>query len=129
VPVKRPPPTSTPRWCWCWCWCKWSRPPLRPSSGKLWIGATGAYYRLDCSTHNVSCDPGTNVHVLGETSQCQAAAFINRFSNLSGKITRIYFFTFTDGRSGDNTGTVSSAGTTARKAYYVVRDRAESCTY
>jgi hypothetical protein len=28
VPVKRPPPTSTPR---C-CWCKWSRPPLRPCS-------------------------------------------------------------------------------------------------
>jgi hypothetical protein len=99
------------------------------SSGNLWIGATGAYYQLDCSTHNVPCDPGTNVHVLGETSQCQAAAFINRFSNLSGKITRIYFYTFTDGRSGDNTGIVNSAGTTARKAYYAVRDRAESCIY
>ncbi|MGS2617776.1 hypothetical protein ACVCAH_25120 [Micromonospora sp. LZ34] len=99
------------------------------SSGNVWISETGAYYQLDCRTHNVSCDPGTNVHVLGETSQCQAAAFINRFSNVSGKITRIYFYTFTDGRSGDNTGIVNAAGTAPRKAYYVVRDRAESCTY
>ena len=99
------------------------------SSGNLWIGATGAYYQLDCQAHNVPCDPGTTVHVLGEQSQCQAAAFINRFSNLSGKITRIYFYTFTDGRSGDNTGIVNAAGTTPRKAYYAVRDRAESCVY
>ncbi|MBV1854310.1 hypothetical protein [Catellatospora tritici] len=99
------------------------------SSGNLWIGATGAYYQLDCRTHDVTCDPGTNVHVLGETSQCQAAAFINRFSNVSAKITRIYFYTFADGRSGDNTGIVNANGTVPRKAYYAVRDRAESCTY
>jgi hypothetical protein len=97
------------------------------SSGNLWIGATGAYYQLDCHAHNVPCDPGSDVHVLGEASQCRAAAFINRFSNLSGKITRIYFYTFIDGRTGDNTGIVAPGGTTPRQAYAVVRDRAESC--
>jgi hypothetical protein len=97
------------------------------SSGHLWIGATGAYYQLDCQTHKVKCTPGQKVHVLGPVSQCQAAAFINRFSNVSPKITRIYFYTFTDGRSGDNTGIVNPTGTTPRPAYNVVRDRAGTC--
>jgi hypothetical protein len=60
-------------------------------------------------------------------AQCQAAAFINRFSNVSPKIARIYFYTFTDGRSGDNTGIVNPSGTTPRPAYNVVRDRAGTC--
>lgn len=99
------------------------------TSGNVWIGATGAYYQLDCRTHHVPCDPGTNVHVLGERSQCRAAAFINRLSGVSGKITRIYFYTFTDGRSGDNTGIVNARGTAPRKAYAVVRDRARTCRF
>jgi hypothetical protein len=97
------------------------------SSGHVWIGATGAYYQLDCRAHDVPCDPGKRVHTLGERSQCRAAAFINRLSTVSGKITRIYFYTFTDGRTGDNTGIVDTRGATPRKAYAVVRDRAHTC--
>jgi hypothetical protein len=97
------------------------------SSGHLWIGATGAYYQLDCSKHKIRCRPGQKVHVLGEVSQCRAAAFINRLSSVDPRITRIYFYTFTDGRGGDNTGIVNTKGKDKRKAYDVVRDRARAC--
>lgn len=96
-------------------------------SGHVWIGATGAYYQLDCTSHEITCEPTQKVRILGENSQCKAAAFINRLPNVSPRITRIYTYTFTDGRSGDNTGIVDATGSTPRKAYNVLRDRASAC--
>ena len=95
------------------------------TSGQLWIGAVGAYYQLDCHAHRVSCTPGRRVHVFGPISQCRAAAFINRLPGISSKITRIYYYTFSDRRTGDNTGLVAAGS--GRPAYAVIRDRAKTC--
>jgi hypothetical protein len=100
------------------------------ASGHLWIGATAANYSLACSRHEgLNCPDGQH-RVLGEASQCQAAAFINRFDNVDPRITRIYFYTYMDGSNpadSDDTGIVDRTGTNPRRAYAIVRDRAGSC--
>ena len=101
------------------------------ASGQMWIGATGANYSLTCAAHpGLNCPRGTRYKVLGERSQCRAAAFINRLDSLDRRITRIYFYTYMDGsrpQDSDDTGIVSREGTVPRRAYAVVARRARSC--
>ena len=102
----------------------------RWTSGVLWVTATGANYSLACSSHpGLNCPKG-QFKVLGEASQCRAAAFIMRWASISPRITRAYFYTFMDGSSpshSDDTGLVSRDGLRPRKAYSVIRQRATSC--
>jgi hypothetical protein len=108
------------------------------SSGHIWVTATGALYRADCDDHRLAngqrpqwC-PGES-RVFGEVSQCNAAAFIMRFANLDSRLTRVYHYTYMDANvtTHDDTGLTNSAGTVARKAYYVIRDHStsSSCRY
>ncbi|MGI8624901.1 MAG: hypothetical protein ACR2NB_15795 [Solirubrobacteraceae bacterium] len=100
------------------------------ATGRMWIGATGANFSLACSAHSGLKCPSGKSKVLGEASQCRAAAFINRFANVDSRITRIYFYTYMDGSNpaiSDDTGIVDRGGTQARMAYAVVRDGAKRC--
>jgi hypothetical protein len=105
------------------------------ASGEVWVTATGAYYSFKCSEHpSVPCPPGATYKVYGETSQCNAAAYMMRWGNIDSRIKRVYQYTYMDVSSanpggGDDTGTVSGDGKTARKAYYVFRDANEECVY
>lgn len=104
----------------------------RWTSGVLWVTATGANYSLACAGHpGLHCADG-HFRVLGEASQCDAAAFILRFANVDRRITRIYFYTFMDGsnpRSSDDTGIVDPDGLAPRKAYRVIKNRATRCSF
>ncbi len=100
------------------------------ASGNMWIGSTSPYYSLACTQDRMQrgkCKPGDKtLPGIGEDSQCRAAAFINRFANLDPRITRTYIYTFAD-PGGEDSGIVDPSGTRARKAYAVVRDRAQAC--
>jgi hypothetical protein len=106
-------------------------------SGEVWVTATAAVYSFRCSEHpTISCPAGSNHKVYGETSQCNAAAYMLRWGNIDSRINRVYHYTYMDVSSfnldgGDDSGLVSGDGLTARKAYYVFRDRneSESCPY
>lgn len=100
------------------------------SSGVVWVTATGANYSLACSGHPGLHCPAGQFKVLGEASQCRAAAFIMRFGNIDPRITRVYFYTFMDASnpaSSDDTGLVSKDGLTPRKAYSVLANRSTTC--
>jgi hypothetical protein len=105
------------------------------ASGEIWDTATAAVYSFKCSKHpTLNCPAGTTNVVYGETSQCNAAAFMMRFGNIDSRIARVYQYTYMDPNANnlaadDETGLVNGAGTVARKAYYVIRDRAQSCVY
>jgi hypothetical protein len=104
------------------------------SSGELWVTATGAAYSFACSKHKVLGCPDNSWVVKGEQSQCNAAAFIMRFGNIDSRITRVYQYTFMDPNYNnlgvdDETGVVNGTGTVARKAYYVIRNRNQTCIY
>jgi hypothetical protein len=104
------------------------------TGGALWVTATGALYSVKCERHPNICNPQVQPYrVLGEDSQCTAAAWMMRWQNIDSRIDRVYHFTYKDGNTSapqneDDTGLINGNGS-VRKAYNVLRDRATSCRY
>lgn len=104
------------------------------TGGALWVTATGALYSVKCERHPRICNPDIQPYrVLGEDSQCTAAAWMMRWQNIDTRIDRVYHFTYRDGNTNapqneDDTGLIN-ADNSVRKAYRALRDRATRCNY
>ena len=103
------------------------------TGGALWVTATGALYSAECEKHPSLCSAGQEFRVFGEDSQCTAAAWMLRWSNIDTRIDRVYHFTYKDGNTNtpqneDDTGLINRDGS-VRKAYRVLRDRATACRF